>query len=151
VLSLAEEVPTLLRPGAVSLEALREVLGEVRLAESAPAGEAARPSPGMLDRHYAPAAEVRLFPRETREAALRDAAQAASTRRVGVIAFAPAAAGSARMVLMPESAADYASRLYAALHTLDEAGCEQIWIEQVPSGAAWSGVRDRLRRAATPP
>ncbi|MFW6062334.1 MAG: L-threonylcarbamoyladenylate synthase, partial [Planctomycetota bacterium] len=52
ILSLAGDVPLLLRPGGVSLEELREVVGEV---DVAPACAEARPlSPGRLASHYRP-------------------------------------------------------------------------------------------------
>jgi L-threonylcarbamoyladenylate synthase len=150
VLTLAGPIPTVLRPGSISLDELREVLGEVHAGSDAPSGDAARPSPGMMDRHYAPSATVRLFDPAARDAALAGAASAAGEgRRVGVIAFAPASAPGARVVAMPADAQAYAARLYAALHELDDAGCETIWIERVPETAAWAGIRDRLRRAAT--
>ncbi|HVG44113.1 MAG TPA: L-threonylcarbamoyladenylate synthase [Longimicrobium sp.] len=151
VLSLAGAVPTVLRPGTISVDELREVLGEVRVGGGDASGaDAARPSPGMLDRHYAPAAEVRLFASEGREAALAKASWAAGEdRHVGVIAFAPAEAPATHVVEMPADARAYAARLYSALHELDAAGCEAIWIEQVPETPEWAGVRDRLQRAAT--
>jgi L-threonylcarbamoyladenylate synthase len=126
------------------------VLGRVETASAGPAGSAARPSPGMLDRHYAPRGEVRLFAPAAREAAFAKAVWAASDdRTVGVIAFAPASASGAEVVVMPADAGPYAARLYAALHALDAAGCEVIWIEQVPDTPEWAGIRDRLRRAAS--
>jgi L-threonylcarbamoyladenylate synthase len=150
VLSLAGTVPTVLRPGTISLAELRAVLGEVRVGGGEAAGDAARPSPGMLDRHYAPSAEVRLFEPEERDAALARASWAAGEdRRIGVIAFAPAYAPATQVVEMPADAQAYAARLYAALHELDAAGCEAIWIERVPDTPEWAGIGDRLRRAAT--
>ncbi|HET7229841.1 MAG TPA: L-threonylcarbamoyladenylate synthase [Longimicrobium sp.] len=150
VLSLAGEVPTILRPGSIPASALREVLGRVETASAEPAGNAARPSPGMLDRHYAPRGEVRLFPPSARVAAFAKAVWAASDdRTVGVIAFAPVSASGAEVVAMPADPREYAARLYAALHALDDAGCELIWIEQVPDTPEWAGIRDRLRRAAS--
>jgi L-threonylcarbamoyladenylate synthase len=149
VLSLAGAVPTILRPGAITADAIREMLGEVETAAAEPSGRAARPSPGMLDRHYAPAAEVRLFASAARDAAFAKAVWAATDdRRVGVIAFAPASASGAEVVAMPADAREYGAKLYAALHALDAAGCEVIWIEEVPDTPEWAGVRDRLRRAA---
>jgi L-threonylcarbamoyladenylate synthase len=150
VLSLAGPVPTVLRPGSISIDELRAVLGEVRVGGDEAGGDAARPSPGMLDRHYAPAALVRLFDRGSRQAALAEAARDANEgRRTGVLAFAPAAVSGAQVVEMPGDAKAYAARLYAALHELDAAGCETIWIERVPESAEWAGIRDRLKRAAT--
>jgi L-threonylcarbamoyladenylate synthase len=34
------------------------------------------------------------------------------------------------------------------LRRLDDAGVDTIWVEVVPGGIAWDGVRDRLQRAA---
>jgi L-threonylcarbamoyladenylate synthase len=150
VLSLAGPIPTVLRPGAISIDELRAVLGEVRVGGDEAGGDAARPSPGMLDRHYAPAARVRLFDRESRQAALAEAGRDVKEgRRTGVIAFTPAAVSGPRVMEMPGDAKAYAARLYAALHELDAAGCETIWIERVPESAEWAGIRDRLKRAAT--
>ena len=64
VITLATEVPCVLRPGGITVEELREVLGEVevddavlhRLAEGAVAA-----SPGMKYKHYAPKANVLLI------------------------------------------------------------------------------------------
>ena len=64
VLSLVGDVPEILRPGAVTAEQLREVLGEVRVAKSVLSpledGRCA-PSPGMKYRHYAPQKPLMLF------------------------------------------------------------------------------------------
>ncbi len=63
VLTLAGDVPRLLRPGGVTLEQIQDVLGEV---EVDPAvlnsleGEGTAPSPGMKYKHYAPKADVVL-------------------------------------------------------------------------------------------
>ena len=64
VITLATKTPRVLRPGGVTVEELREVLGEVevddavlhRLAEGAVAA-----SPGMKYKHYAPKANVLLL------------------------------------------------------------------------------------------
>ena len=150
VVSLAGPVPTVLRPGSIPLDALRAALGTVEMAGDEPTGGAARPSPGMLDRHYAPAAEVRLFDSDARDAAFAKASWSAGERRtVGVIAFAPVTAAATHAIEMPRDPREYAARLYAALHEMDAEGCQAIWIERVPDTPEWAAVRDRLRRAAT--
>lgn len=146
VLSLAGAVPTLLRPGSVSVEALRGVLGEVALPSEEPGGSAARPSPGMMDRHYAPRAALRVMTPATRA----DLLAAAGGRPTAALLLAPApGARLAAVVRMPDDPGGYAARLYAALHEVDEAGCEAVLVDAVPEDAAWDGVRDRLRRAET--
>lgn len=153
VVDVSGPVPTLLRPGAVSIEALRAVLGEVARPSAAPREGEARPSPGMMDRHYAPRGEVRLFGADDRDAAVEEARRAAEAgRRTGAVLLSAGAAEIPALLVarMPDDPAGYAARLYAALHEMDDAGAELILVERVPEGAAWEGVRDRLRRAATP-
>jgi L-threonylcarbamoyladenylate synthase len=151
VLSLAGPVPTLLRPGTISMDDLRPVIGDVALPSSATNETAARPSPGMLDRHYAPRATVRIVPREDRARVLADAAESADGgKRVGALLLEDADDPRLKMIVrMPDDPAGYAARLYAALHELDDAGCDVILIDPPPDAPAWAGVRDRLRRAAT--
>ena len=63
VLDLTRKVPRVLRPGGVSLERLRAVLGTVESGPTpaAPADELGLAAPGMLEKHYAPSAEVVLL------------------------------------------------------------------------------------------
>jgi L-threonylcarbamoyladenylate synthase len=49
---------------------------------------------------------------------------------------------------MPRSAPAAARSLFANLRRLDDAGVDTIWVEVVPDGIVWDGVRDRLQRAA---
>jgi L-threonylcarbamoyladenylate synthase len=151
VLSLAGPVPTLLRPGTISIDDLRPVIGEIALPSAAPDAEAARPSPGMLDRHYAPRAELRLL--EDGMDALRrlpaSGEKAALLLRAGT-GGRDELPGWLDVVEMPGDPAAYAARLYAVLHELDEAGYASVWVQQPPDAPAWAGVRDRLRRAASP-
>jgi L-threonylcarbamoyladenylate synthase len=153
VLSLAGAVPTLLRPGSVTREEIAGVVGEVvdAPAPAAAAADAARPSPGMLDRHYAPDAEVVVYSRDARLSRLREAgAAAAAGRRVAVVARdAAEAPAGALAVAMPPDPAGYAARLYAVLHDLDTRGIQTVYVEAPPDTPGWEGVRDRLRRAAT--
>ena len=73
----------------------------------------------------------------------------ASGKSVGMLLIETGAAG-ANVIRMPNDAIDYARRLYSSLHALDESNCDVIYVERVPAGAEWVGVRDRLERAATP-
>ncbi len=49
---------------------------------------------------------------------------------------------------MPAAPGDYAARLYAVLHELDQEGWPWIAVEAPPDTPAWAAIRDRLRRAA---
>lgn len=147
VVDLTGPVPRVLRPGMISATQIAEVVGAIDDTPIVVPDGAARSSPGMVDRHYAPHARVLLFDDATREAALAEAARtAAQGGRVGSMALAPLPVDAP--VTMPGDAAAYAKRMYAELHALDEARCTLILIERVPETPAWAGVRDRLERAS---
>ena len=60
VVDCTTPVPTLLRPGGVTVEMLIDVLGEVRIDASLSNSHLVPKSPGMKYTHYAPAAEMFL-------------------------------------------------------------------------------------------
>lgn len=145
VLSLASGVPTILRPGTISVDEIAELIGgEVASVQGKAEREgAALPSPGMMDRHYAPRAELIVAP-DPRGVEL-------DGRRTAVLTLhGPIGLPGASALPMPPDPAGYAARLYATLHALDGDGYERIVAEEPPDTPAWAGVRDRLRRAATP-
>jgi L-threonylcarbamoyladenylate synthase len=145
VLDLTVEIPTILRPGMITRQMLAEVLGEVRVVSHAPGPDEARPSPGMMDRHYSPNAGLSVVdPSAVAGAAIELAARG---RRVIVFVRRPLS-GSFAARVMPESSADYARNLYGALREADAAGYQEIIVEAVPDDDAWAAVRDRLGRAA---
>jgi L-threonylcarbamoyladenylate synthase len=149
VVSLAGVVPILLRPGSVSLDHLREAVGEVRTASEVATEGGALPSPGMLERHYAPRARMWLFPPEGGPAAAEAARSArAAGETTGAVTIAPFPAHVDHPLLMPSDPAEYARGLYAALHALDDAGCDRIFVQEPPRTVAWAAVLDRLRRAS---
>jgi L-threonylcarbamoyladenylate synthase len=139
VLDLSGDVPTVLRPGAVTLDMLRPLLPGVRARDGyAPAGP--QRSPGLLDRHYSPKAPLTLYVGAPARVAERirkdaDAAQAAG-RRVGL--------------LVPDAdPAVMAARLYASLREFDAAGVDEILASLPPAAEGlFPAVADRLRRAA---
>jgi L-threonylcarbamoyladenylate synthase len=148
VLDLTGPVPVLLRPGAVSRGEIETVVGPITLAADR-TGDEPRPGPGMVRRHYSPRAELRLFGRRER-AAMAEAARGAQRtgKRVGALLLTPLEVPIDVAIEMPPDPAGYARLLYAALHDLDDANCEVILADAVPDDAEWTGVRDRLRRAA---
>lgn len=146
VVDLSTPIPTLLRPGTISLPQLEAVVGEVRVA-NAIGGVAARPSPGMLDKHYAPRATVLVA--ESANVGRVIAREREGGHRVGAIVFEVDATKADKAIRLPNDALGYAARLYDALHSLDDAGCDAIVVERVPDDAPWMGVADRIRRAAT--
>ena len=153
VIDLSTDVPTLLRPGGLSVAALESVLGmRVHRAANMATGESPRRSPGALDRHYAPRARVRMVPSgdAVALATLIDALRGDGVS-IGVVAFTDYDLPFREDVvvrMLPSRAEMYASVLFAALHELDDVGVSAIIIESVPELPIWDAVRDRLKRAA---
>ncbi|MFO7565379.1 MAG: L-threonylcarbamoyladenylate synthase [Enhygromyxa sp.] len=141
VVGLSEAQPILLRLGGLPAEAIEAVSGPLARPSEVERG-AARASPGLDDRHYAPQGELRIVARRELLAA------GDGPRPVGSISFEPAPTGVDHALVLPREARDYARLLYASLHTLDELGCARILVEAVPDEPTWAAIADRLRRAA---
>lgn len=159
VLDLTTPVPTLLRPGGVSLEDLQALLGTVALGgRAAPEGEA-QAAPGLLERHYAPDAELWLCvgPAAAARAWMRERAQVlrASGQRVGLLVPDEDAAlladlGADIETLGPAAElAAVARRLYAALRALDARRPAVILARDLGETGLARAIRDRLSRAAS--
>ncbi len=144
VLDLSGATPTLLRPGTISVPELESIAGPIAIATEG-SGESARPSPGMLDKHYAPRA--RLVLADARDVGLRVEQERRRARTVGAIVISATLQSTPTVFRMPGDARGYAARLYDTLHALDDSGCDVIVVERVPESAEWLGVADRLRRA----
>lgn len=146
--------PVLLRPGMISREEIEALVGPVGRSQVAATDDAPRPAPGMIARHYAPRARVRVV--ESKKlfdtVAAWQSSQGLSTR-FGVVTLTPSAedfSAAALMVALGASPASYAAGLYDALHEADARGCEWLFVEQPPTDSAWDAVHDRLRRASHP-
>lgn len=158
VLDLTAEVPTILRPGGVPREALEAVLGKVAVLERRPKAKAPLRSPGMLDRHYAPHAELWLFTGPTDEvlAAMRREARLAleAGKRVGLLVADEdvdrvAVEGTLVESVGPaEDLKAVARRLFAALRALDARHPDLILARDFPPADLGLAVHDRLARAA---
>ena len=130
VVSLAGEAPVLLRPGMIDENALALAVGgwgdHIR--------EGPHASPGMHPKHYSPATPLFLGP------------PAAADR--GAYLWWSTPLPAAKPVAMPSDPVAYAAKLYGVLHELDREGWDTIAVELPPDEVAWSGIRDRLQRAA---
>jgi len=143
IVDLSGDAPTLLRPGMIEREAIEAVLGvSLRL----PGTHSPRAS-GMLASHYAPRTPTRLVAADDLAHAV-----AANHGRAAVLARSahPAGLRCARWITAPHDPAGYARALYGNLRALDAVHADLIFVETVPDTAAWSAIRDRLGRAATP-
>ena len=163
VVDLTGTAPTVLRPGAVSLEELRSAIPATRLRDvsASSSGEhVGASSPGLLPKHYAPRAPLTLYdghPKAVRDALTRGALDALSRgQRVGILATREdAAALRALPVVVVDLGSQgdvdrIASRLYAALRELDESHVDLILARDLSMDTGLGlAVRDRMKRAAS--
>jgi L-threonylcarbamoyladenylate synthase len=163
VVDLSGAVPTLLRPGLLSPQELRQIVPELQLAAhlkettaaanstSSPAEQRTEPflSPGLMTKHYSPRARLESW-------------AADGSRRVQELLHDGASVGWLRwghhtnlnlaglkILDMPAAAVEYASQLYAKLHDLDQAGVTHIVLDLPPATEEWLAIRDRLKRASS--
>jgi L-threonylcarbamoyladenylate synthase len=135
VLDLSGEMPVLLRPGGVTLEALTELLGPVGIPAAGPLR-----APGMMASHYAPALPLRLEATDARPGE-------------ALLAFGPAAPPGFAEVLWLSRAGDLleaAANLFAMLRRLDRPVFTGIAVMPIPEHGLGRAINDRLRRAAAP-
>jgi len=131
--------PVILRLGGLAQESMERVLCRpMALARDAPGRPA---SPGMLARHYAPAARLRLDAEEVR------AGEA-------LLAFGPTVPKHAAATINLSPSGDLveaAANLFSALRALDAAGAEAIAVMPIPHSGLGAAINDRLQRAARIP
>src|SRR6266508_524107 len=161
VLDLTSAQPTLLRPGGVSIEALRQHIPDLifvpRYVEHNPAAPTPA-SPGMLLKHYSPRAELLLFagPPERAVARMRQAAQEAIAAGLIVGVMAPnqeiGAFADLAVVIIPlgprEDMSQIGRRIFASMRELDRRGIERILVRGVERTGIGLAIWDRLVSAA---
>ncbi|MBO5037453.1 MAG: threonylcarbamoyl-AMP synthase [Clostridia bacterium] len=154
VVSLTGEHPCLLRPGAVTVEQLREVLPDLTVAQavlqSLPETEKAL-SPGLKHKHYAPDAETVCLCGST-ESAVRYIENHKDGKKTVVICFDGEQSSFADCETIaygsPEKPETLAENVFDALRKADVSGCEKIYVRCAPPNGTALAVYNRLLRAS---
>lgn len=164
IVDVTGEVPMLLRPGAITLEMLRELLGQVDVdpAVTGPMSPGMHPkAPGMKYRHYAPKADMTLVEGGTEAMAAeicRLAQESISQgKKTGVICteetrhlYPESLLGQAQFRSMGVRAKEetIAHNLYAVLREFDDIGVDRIFCEAFPETELGQAIMNRLIKAA---
>jgi L-threonylcarbamoyladenylate synthase len=161
VLDVTVEPAVILRPGGITLEQIKEVIGDVELDPAFLVGATETPrSPGMKYAHYAPEGEMWLVFGRTE--AVRDkmlellASAKRHGRKTGVLATEETASfwrqqADADVVLSCGSRNDLhsvAQQLYAVLRQFDDEQVQFIAAETFPREGMGMAVMNRLEKAA---
>ena len=154
VISLCGERPRLLRPGGISLEQLRAVLGEVdvdrALTEKIDDTEKVS-APGMKYRHYAPKAPVTVVMGTPKASA--DYIYAQLGENSGVLCFDDCAHLFRDKVVVEtfgrsEDEEEQARQVFDALRRFDETDCTEIFAQCPPAEGIGLAVSNRIKKAA---
>ena len=153
IVDLTVPVPRLLRPGGLSLEALREALGEVAVDKAvlAPLSAGEKPkAPGMKYRHYAPKAPVAVVAGEGGRTAqyIRERIEA----HTGVICFDEYADSFPGAVVeaigSSRDPGEQARRVFDALRAFDGTEVTAIFAQCPGDEGLGLAVANRLKKAA---
>lgn len=162
IVDLTEDVVTILRPGFINMDMLREVVGEVRMDpgivynDKGTTSGAKPKAPGMRYKHYAPKGDLTIISGEedtvvgkinqlTREA-LKEG------KKVGIIATSETADGYPEgEVLVIGNRSDESSiahNLYDILRRFDELSVDLIYSESFATPKMGQAIMNRLLKAA---
>ncbi|MEM9351875.1 MAG: L-threonylcarbamoyladenylate synthase [Planctomycetota bacterium] len=136
-------VSTVLRPGAVTLEAIRRILPDAREASGEPSSELSDKvrSPGTLHPHYQPKAEVVLIDS-------LDAIDLSSGDIIAYCGMLPVEEDALEFSVVFATLEDYAAGFYEFLREADRRGATLIYIQRAPDQGVGHALRDRQLRAA---
>jgi L-threonylcarbamoyladenylate synthase len=157
VLDVSGEVPTILRPGGISIERLEAVLGEIQVDK--PSECQVPKAPGMKYKHYAPRGEMILMIGSTERVVQRMGQEIhrghARLKKVGVLCTlesAPFLHNRLPELLFVLGSKDrpeeVASNLFEGLRLCDERGMDLILVEGIKEGGLGTAVMNRLQKAA---
>jgi L-threonylcarbamoyladenylate synthase len=135
IVDCTEPTPTLMRPGAISLEELATIVSTIKITPT----HASVVLPGMKYRHYAPQAHVRLLAPGEQPISLEPPAA-----YIGLTppAFVPA------YTLLVHTPQEYAHRLFAFFRECDRRAIRCIYAERVSEAGLGRAIMNRLHKAA---
>ena len=136
ILDLTLNIPTVLRPGLITPEAIEEIL-QCRVLRSSP--NSLFKAPGQMKRHYAPHIPLRL-----------NVTNVSSGE--ALLAFGPSPlSGGAKMLNLSQDGnlEEAAANLFRMMRELDQPFFSGIAVMPIPSEAVGVAINDRLCRAAT--
>lgn len=158
IVDMTCEIPMLLRPGMITAEMLKEVLGDLETDKTILAGNiAGRPkAPGMKYKHYAPKGELTIIVGNP-ESVIKRINELAKTgmqqgEKVGIIGTDENISfyygDSIKSVGKHDDEVSIAKRLYRILREFDDENVTLIYSESFSTGGMGQAIMNRLLKAA---
>ncbi len=158
IVDLTGEIPMLLRPGYITIEMLRDVLGEVAIDKTILDGNCMdKPkAPGMKYKHYAPKGELTIVSGESEKVIekINEFSKKAMERgeRVGIIGtdetIGQYKGNSLKSVGARSDEVSIAKGLYRILREFDDENVTLIFSESFDTGGMGQAIMNRLLKAA---
>lgn len=158
IIDLTGEVPMLLRPGYITIDELRNVLGEVDIDKTIMDGNCKdRPkAPGMRYRHYAPKGDLTIVSGSDTKVVeyinLEVAKAKANGKKVGIIAtqdnIEAYTCDSIKCIGDKKDEKTIAHRLYTILREFDDEDVEVMYSECFDASGVGQAIMNRLLKAA---
>lgn len=158
IVDFSEDIPTILRPGYITKEMIREVIGEIRMDPGlSGADQSVRPkAPGMKYRHYAPKAELILVKGQETEVVeninrlVKEAEE--QGKRAGIIGTDETCGkygdGIVKSIGTRKNEETIAQHLYAILREFDELNVDIIYSESFSTAGIGQAIMNRMLKAA---
>jgi len=144
IIGFQDNVPILYRLGAISMEDIEAVTGELTTQNQS---KNSPDAPGMLSKHYSPRTQFILSNN------ISQSLDALQNKKVGVITFKESKLDYS---VFHQVALSYhndlkeaASNLFSTLHQLDKMNLDVIVAERLPDEGLGKTINDRLQRAAS--
>ncbi len=142
--------PSILRPGGVTYEMLKEVLPDISEEKNVPHTENFKPKcPGMKYKHYAPKAKVVVFEGNAKEKIIKTLEENRNRGiKTGVFCKTGASYDCDCIIYWGKNAAEMAAGMFSALRDFDKFGVDEILCEMPEEAGMGDGVRNRIYKSA---
>ena len=142
IIGFENNEPVLYRLGAIAIEEIENVVGKINVKNKK---EKAPDAPGMLAKHYAPKTKTYLVND------IKKFIKGNGDKTIGVVSFTEDmnASNIEHVEILSKSGdlKEAASKLYSALHTLDDLNLDMIVAQRFPDVGLGKSINDRLERA----
>jgi L-threonylcarbamoyladenylate synthase len=143
IIGFSNQMPVIYRSGSITVGEIEEIAGPVFINSDTTQTLA----PGMLKKHYSPRTPLVLT--QNIEAELNEY----EGKNIGLLTYDAYSdlLAEDRQILLGKTTNMHviAHNLYAAMHTMDDAGYDVIIVRRLPDEGIGDSINDRLTRAST--
>ncbi len=155
IIDLSGEKPEVLRPGGVTLEELKETIGDVIYKSPGELKDGEVPkAPGMKYTHYSPEAKVIVIKGSEKARGKFLTSELFNNKETCAIIFTPSVIIEGEREMPPgkvmrfDGPREAAHGIFEALRLADDRGYEVIYVEELPGEGIGLAVMNRIDRAA---